>query len=89
MTAAVMGCDATDPERQDAPLFQLVTGCKRYGAGMCAQCAATGAVVATAGAAGVRVWVAARLSSVVSPTALKALSGVVIIGGVAAAGLLA
>ena len=81
--------DATDHEGRSAPLFPIPEAVRGTVRDMCAQCAATGAVMATAGAAGVRVWVAARLTSVVGPAALKALSAVVIIGGVVAAGLLA
>ena len=56
---------------------------------MCAQCAATGAVAATAAATGARVWLAAYAGAWLTPARKKGLSGVVIAGGVLAAGLFA
>ena len=56
---------------------------------MCAQCAATGAVTATAAATGARVWLAAHAPLWLTPGRKKALSGVAIAGGVLAAGLFA
>jgi hypothetical protein len=56
---------------------------------MCAQCAAGGAVVATAAAAGGRVWLFHVAPAWLGANARKAVSAAVIIGGVVAAGLLA
>jgi hypothetical protein len=56
---------------------------------MCAQCAATGAVTATAAATGARVWLAARAPAWFGPRAKRWVSVAVIVGGVLAAGLLA
>jgi hypothetical protein len=56
---------------------------------MCAQCAATGAVTATAAATGARVWIAAKAPAWLTPRRKGALSAVVVACGVLAAGILA
>jgi hypothetical protein len=56
---------------------------------MCAQCAATGAVTATAAATGARVWLAAKAPAWLTEGRKRALGGIAIAAGVAAAGLLA
>jgi len=56
---------------------------------MCAQCAASGAVAATAAATGARVWLAARSPVWLTAGRKRALSGAAIVAGVAAAGLFA
>jgi len=56
---------------------------------MCSQCVATGAVSATAAATGARVWLAAHAPAWLTPGRKKAVSAVLIVGGVIAAGALA
>jgi hypothetical protein len=57
---------------------------------MCAQCAATGAITATAAATGARVWLAAKAPAwLMTPRVKRVFGGVVIVGGVIAAGLFA
>jgi hypothetical protein len=56
---------------------------------VCAQCASVGAVTATAAATGARVWLAAHAPEWLTPARKRALSGVVIAGGVVAAGIFA
>jgi hypothetical protein len=56
---------------------------------MCAQCAATGAVTATAAATGARVWLAAKAPAWFGGQVRTLLSLAVIVCGVVAAGLLA
>jgi len=56
---------------------------------MCAQCAASGAVAATAAATGARVWLAAHAPAWLTARRKRVLSGVLVVGGVLAAGLLA
>ena len=56
---------------------------------MCAQCVASGAVVATAGATGLRVWLAAWAPRWFTAHAKKVVSGVIVVGGVLAAGVAA
>jgi hypothetical protein len=56
---------------------------------MCAQCAATGAVVATTAATGARVWLAAKAPAWFTGTPKAAVSGVIIGGGVLATALVA
>ena len=56
---------------------------------MCAQCAATGAVTATAAATGARVWLAAKAPAWFTPTAKRWVSAVLVVTGVLAAGILA
>ena len=60
-----------------------------YGCPMCAQCASVGAVTATAGATGARIWLAAHQPAWLTPVRMRVVSGVVVTGGVLAAGLLA
>jgi hypothetical protein len=62
---------------------------RRYAQAMCAQCAATGAVTATAAATGARVWLAAKAPGWLTEGRKRALGGIAIAAGVAAAGLLA
>lgn len=56
---------------------------------MCAQCAATGAVAATAAATGVRAWLAAKALAWFTGTSKSTVSGVIIGGGILAAALVA
>ena len=56
---------------------------------MCAQCAATGAVVATAGATGARVWLVAKAPALLTARRKRAVSAIVIVAGVLAAGIAA
>jgi hypothetical protein len=56
---------------------------------MCAQCAATGAVVATTAATGARVWLAAKAPAWLTPGVKTWASGALIAGGVLAAGIVA
>ena len=56
---------------------------------MCAQCAATGAVTATAAATGARVWLAARAPAWFTARTKSWVSVVIVVGAVLAAGLLA
>lgn len=56
---------------------------------MCAQCAATGAVTATAAATGARVWLAAKAPAWLTARRKGVLSGVIVAGGVLAAGIFA
>jgi hypothetical protein len=56
---------------------------------MCAQCAATGAVTATAAATGARIWLVAVAPAWLTAGRKKALSAAIVVCGVAAAGLLA
>ena len=56
---------------------------------MCAQCAATGAVVATAGATGLRVWLAAKAPAWFTAHVKTWVSGAIVVGGVVAAGVAA
>ena len=56
---------------------------------MCAQCAATGAIVATTAATGVRVWLAARAPEWFTGRPKAIVSGVIVTGGVVAAALVA
>lgn len=55
---------------------------------MCAQCAATGAVVATGAAAATRVWLFAIAPAWLTRSARTFISAFVIVAGVLAAGLL-
>jgi hypothetical protein len=52
---------------------------------MCMQCVA-GAMAAAAGATGARAWLVARFGRVLTPGRRRALTGVLIAGGVLAAG---
>ena len=56
---------------------------------MCAQCAATGAVTATAAATGARVWLAATAPAWFTPAVKRWISAALVIAGVLAAGILA
>ena len=56
---------------------------------MCAQCAATGAVTATAAATGARVWLAAKAPLWFTGAIKLWLSIVIVVGGIVAAGILA
>jgi hypothetical protein len=56
---------------------------------MCAQCATTGAVVATTAATGARVYLAARAPVWFTANAKRFVSGIVVLGGVLAAGIAA
>ena len=56
---------------------------------MCAQCAATGAAVASTGAVGARVWIAAKAPTWIAGRWGRGLSALAILGGVIAAGALA
>jgi hypothetical protein len=56
---------------------------------MCTQCAATGAVTATAAATGARVWLAARAPGWFTGRRKSALSATIVVAGVLAAGLAA
>ena len=56
---------------------------------MCAQCATTGVVAATAAATGARVWLAARAPGWLTGRRKSALSATVVVAGVVAAGLVA
>ena len=56
---------------------------------MCAQCAATGAIVATTAATGARVWFAAKAPVWFTGRAKRVVSGLIIAGGVVTAGLVA
>ena len=60
-----------------------------YALRMCAQCASTGAVTATAAATGARVWLAAHAPVWLTPARKTALSVAAVTGGVVAAGLFA
>ena len=56
---------------------------------MCAQCATTGAIAATAAATGARVWLAAHAPAWFTTRVKGWTSGVIVVGGVVAAGVLA
>lgn len=56
---------------------------------MCAQCAATGAAVASTGIVGARVWLAAKAPTQLATWWGRGLSALMIIGAVIAAGALA
>ena len=56
---------------------------------MCAQCATTGAIVATTAATGARVYLAAKAPAWFTVGAKRWVSGAIVVGGVIAAGLVA
>ena len=56
---------------------------------MCAQCATTGAVVATTAATGARVYLAAKAPAWFTAGAKRWASGAIVVGGVIVAGIVA